>query len=157
MGSHFSWRVAGFRDQCYTIAMTFQAPEAKVQTELKGLLGSAYRELARIVGSIVSVALAVGAISSLFTRRMYLAIESRSAWDSTLHFSAAFLEELRFWYCNIDSFNGYSLRPPLDASTVIFSDANDVGFGGFSDRFATYYNAQFLRFNSKFASPGCRK
>ena len=37
-----------------------------------------------------------------------------------------------FWYCNIDSFNGYSLRPHPDSSTVIFSDASDVGFGGFS-------------------------
>ena len=34
---------------------------------------------------------------------------------------------LRFWYCNIDSFNGYSLRPPPDSSTVIFSS-----FGCFS-------------------------
>ena len=102
--------------------------------KLRSLLGSAfrdrsssYRELAKIAGSIISVALAVGPISPLFTRRMYLAIESRSAWDSTLHFSAALLEELRFWYCNIGSFNGYSLWPPLDSSTVIFSDANDVG------------------------------
>ena len=30
------------------------------------------------------------------------------------------------------SFNGYSLRPPPDTSTVIFSDASDVAFGGFS-------------------------
>ena len=42
------------------------------------------------------------------------------------------LEKLRFWYCYIDSFNGYSLRPSPDSSTVIFSDASDVGFGGFS-------------------------
>ena len=62
---------------------------------------------------------------------MYLAIESRSAWDHTLRFSPALLEELRFWYSNIDSFNGYSLRPPPDSSTVVFSDASDVAFGGF--------------------------
>ena len=65
---------------------------------------------------------------------MYLAIESRSAWDH-IHpfvFSQALLEELRFWYCNIDSFNRYSLRPPPDSSMVIFSDASDVAFGGFS-------------------------
>ena len=130
--------------------------------KLKSLLGSAirdrsssYRELARIAGSIISVALTIGPISRLFTRQMYLAIESRSAWGNTLHFSTALLEELRFWYCNIGLFNGYSLRPPPDLSTVIFSDANDVGFGGFSDRFATYYNAQLPRLNSKFASPGC--
>ncbi|XP_015765335.1 PREDICTED: uncharacterized protein LOC107344208 [Acropora digitifera] len=169
--------------------MTFQIPEAKVR-KLKSLLSSAirdksssYREIARIAGSLISVALAVG---PLFTRQMYLAIESRSAWDHTLHFSSALLEKLRFWYCNIDSSNGYSLRPPPVSSTVILSDASDVGFGGFSasldgvtasgiftaedlgqsstfhakwgphtvDRFATYYNAQLLRFNSKFASPG---
>ena len=47
-------------------------------------------------------------------------------------FSQALLEELRFWYCNIDSFNSYSLRPPPDSSTVIFYDASDVAFGGFS-------------------------
>ena len=118
-----------------TIAMTFQIPEAKVR-KLKSLLSSAirdksssYRELARIAGSLISVALAVG---PLFTRQMYLAIESRSVLDHTLHFSSALLEKLRFWYCNIDSFNGYSLRPPPDSSTVIFSDASDVGFGGFS-------------------------
>ena len=118
-----------------TIAMTFQIPEAKVR-KLKSLLSSAirdksssYRELARIAGSLISVAMAVG---PLFTRQMYLAFESRSAWDHTLHFSSALLEKLRFWYCNIDSFKGYSLRPPPDSSTVIFSDASDVGFGGFS-------------------------
>ena len=121
-----------------TIAITFQIPEAKVQ-KLKSLLSSAirdksssYRELARIAGSIISVALAVGPLSRLFTRQMYLAIESRSAWDHTFHFSSALLEELRFRYCNIDSFNDYSLRPLPDSSTVIFSDASDVGFGGLS-------------------------
>ena len=65
---------------------------------------------------------------------MYLAIESRSAWDHTLHFASALLEKLRFGYCNIDSFNGYSLWPPPDSSMVIFSDASDGfdGFDGFS-------------------------
>ena len=78
-----------------TIAMTFQIPEAKVR-KLKSLLSSAirdksssYRELARIDGSLTSVALAVGPLSRLFTRQMYLAIESRSAWDHSLHFSSA--------------------------------------------------------------------
>ena len=47
-------------------------------------------------------------------------------------FSPALLEELRFWYNNIDSFNGYSLRPLPDSSTLVFSDASDVAFGGFS-------------------------
>ena len=76
-----------------TIAMTSQIPEAKVR-KLKSLLSSAIRdkpsscrELPKIAGSIISVALAVGPLSPLFTRQMYLAIEFRSAWDHTLHFS----------------------------------------------------------------------
>ncbi|XP_029210831.2 uncharacterized protein LOC114974828 [Acropora millepora] len=174
--------------------MTSQIPKAKVR-KLKSLRSSAIRdkssscrELPKITGSIISVALAVGPLSPLFTRQLYLAIEFRSAWDHTLYFSSALLEELKFWYCNIDSFNGYSLWPHPDSSTVIFSDASDLGFGGFSasldgvtasgmftaedlgqsssfrakwgphtiDRFATYYNAQLLRFNSSLAPPGCR-
>ena len=74
----------------------------------------------------------MGPISRLLTRQMYLAIESRSVWDHTLRFSLALLEELRLWYNNIDSFNGYSLRLPHDSSTVVFSDASDVAFGCFS-------------------------
>ena len=116
-----------------TISMTFQIPEKKV-CKLKRLLNSAiqnksssYRELARIAGSIISVALAVGPISRLLTRQMYLAIESRSAWDHIFLFPPALLEGLKFWFCNIESFNGYSIWPPL-TSTVLFSDTSDAAF-----------------------------
>ena len=78
-----------------TITMTFRIPEKKV-CKLKRLLNSAiqkksssYRELARIAGSIFSVALAVRPISCLLTRQMYLAIESRSAWDHIFLFPPA--------------------------------------------------------------------
>ena len=57
-----------------TISMTFRIPKKKV-CKLKRLLNSAiqkksssYRELARITGSIISVALAVRPISCLLTR-----------------------------------------------------------------------------------------
>ena len=63
---------------------------------------------------------------------MYLAIESRSAWDHIFRFPPALLEVLKFWFCNIESFNGYSMRPPLDSSTVVFCDGRDAAFGGFS-------------------------
>ena len=66
-----------------TIAMTSQIPEAKVR-KLKSLLSSAIRdkssscrEFPRIAGSVISLALAVGPLSRLFTRQMYLATELR--------------------------------------------------------------------------------
>ena len=114
-----------------TIFMTSRIPEKKV-CKLKRLLNStiqnkssSYRELARIAGCIISVALAVGSISHLLTRQMYLAIESRPAWDHIFLFPPALLEELKFWFCNIESFNGYSIRPPL-------TPTSDAAFGGFS-------------------------
>ena len=68
-----------------TISMSFWIPKNKV-CKLKRVLDSAiqngsssYRELARIAGSIISVALAVGPISRLLTRQLNLAIESRLA------------------------------------------------------------------------------
>ena len=84
------------------------------------------------------LALAVRPISRLLTRQMYLAIESGSAWDHSCLFPPALLEELKFWVCNIESFNGYSYSirppppPPFDSSTVVFPDAGDAAFGGFS-------------------------
>ena len=121
--------------------MTFRIPEKKV-CKLKRLLNSpiqnkssSYRELARIAGSIISVALVVGPISRLLTRQMYLAIEFRSAWDHIFLFPPALLVELKFWFCNIESFNGYSIRPPPPLPRLIhccISDASDAAFGSFS-------------------------
>ena len=63
---------------------------------------------------------------------MYPAIDSRSAWDSILPISSSLMVELKFWYLNIDWFNGYSIRTPPTSSVVIFTDASDVAFGVFS-------------------------
>ena len=98
-----------------TISMTFRIPEKKV-CKLKRLLNSAiqnksssYRKLAGIAGSIISVALAVGPISRLPTRQMYLAIESRSAWDHSFLFPPVLLEEL---LVELNLLMGTSFPPP---------------------------------------------
>ena len=104
----------------------FSGPYSPIRPAIQSK-SSSYRELARIADSIISVALAVGPISRLLTRQMYLAIESRPAWDHTFLFSPALLEELKFWFCNIPP-----PHPPVDSSTVVFSDSSDAAFGGFS-------------------------
>ena len=123
-----------------TIKMQFQVSETKV-AKLKAQLNAAIqdsfitsRKLARIAGFVNSMSLAVGPISRLLTRQilMYFAIESRSAWDHLLCISDSLLEELKFWYLNNECFNGYSIRAPLVSSIVIFTDASEVVFGGFS-------------------------
>ena len=120
--------------------MQYKVPEkklAKLRSLLDGALSDKYvtiRQLAKIEGSVISISLAVGPIARLCTRQMYSAIESRTGgWDHRLTLSPALLEELRFWLFNIDSFNGFVIRPPCSTSlTVIYTDASDFAFGGYS-------------------------
>ena len=46
--------------------------------------------------------------------------------------SSSLMVELKFCYLNIDSFNGYSIRPLPTSSIVLFTAASDVAFGEFS-------------------------
>ena len=74
-----------------TVAMIFQILEAS-----------------RRADSLNLVTTEVGPLFHLFTGQMCLAIESRSRWDhSRFSFVPALYEELKFWYSNIGSFNGY--------------------------------------------------
>lgn len=122
-----------------TISMQFKVPQKKLD-KLKSLLNltvsdgyATFRQLAKIAGSVISMALAVGPISRLCTRQMYYTIESRSSsWDTAISLSPALLEELRFWLFNIDYFNGFAIRPPSSTAIIIFTDASDYAFGGHS-------------------------
>ena len=120
--------------------MRYKVPEkklAKLRSLLDGAVSDKYvtiRQLAKIAGSVISISLAVGPIARLCTRQMYYAIESRTGgWDQRLMLSPALLEELTVWLFNIDSFNGFAIRPPCSTSpTVIYTDASDFAFGGYS-------------------------
>ena len=122
-----------------TISMEFHVPDKKL-TKLKDMLGAViqdgsttYRQLAKIAGSIISLTLGVGSISRLLTRQMYYTVASRSAgWDQSIVLSPAVLEEVRFWLTNLDALNGHAIRPRSSPCTLIYSDASDVAFGGYS-------------------------
>ena len=61
-------------------------------------------EASRIADSINLVA----TLLHRFTGQMCLAIESRSRWDhSRFSIVPALYKEIKFWYSNIGSFNGY--------------------------------------------------
>ena len=81
---------------CVRISVNFNSTTLAAESSKKFHPISSFRELARIAGSIISVALAVGPISLLLTRQMYFAIETRSAGDNTIHFSPSLLLELKF-------------------------------------------------------------
>ena len=50
---------------------------------------------------------------------------------SALHVSYC-RSELKFWLAKIREFNGQNLWPKPSAVRVVFSDASDTGFGGYT-------------------------
>ena len=121
-----------------TISMKFYMPEkkgAKLKVTLQSVISDgycSYRYLAKISGTVMSCALAVGSMAILLTHQMYFTIETRGSSNFVVHFSPGLLEELRFWFTNTDCLNGYRFSEPVTTCTVIFTDANDSGFVGFS-------------------------
>ena len=91
-----------------------QSVEARVQSQgihvicsRKPQQGYA-RRLAEVTGRIISMRKAIGSAVYLYTRQMYLAIETRASWDSFISFSPRVINELQFWHNNVSQLNGQS-------------------------------------------------
>ena len=89
------------------------------------------RTLAKIVGKIISMGLAVGPVSRFMTRSMYTLLETRHAWCEQLIFSPEALEELRFWANSIADYSSQPIWHFPGAVRVVYSDASDTGYGGY--------------------------
>ena len=94
------------------------------------------KTLASCAGQLISMSLALGPVSSLMTRALYRAIESRSFWSDSIFLSESVTDELSFWSTNISLFNGSPFRFRLAPTIQVFSDASDFGFGGYIPGYA---------------------
>ena len=149
-----------------TIKMQFRVPPkkiAKLKCNLNSMVSSGsatFRGLARVVGFINSLCLAVGPTARLFTRQMHATIQARLFWDCSFSLSSPLQEELRFWFANIEAFNGCGIHPKFTPVAVIFSpvavifcDASDYAFGGYQIRLNDQpVNGMFSHFESQQSS-----
>ena len=109
-----------------TIRMEFRIPTkklSKIKEQLAGVLASGnatFRQLSRIAGFMNSLSLSLGPIARLFTRQIHSTLQSRSFWDHSIVLSPPLIEELRFWFNNIDAYNGFSIQPKFTPGAVIF-------------------------------------
>ena len=119
-------------------------PEGKIAS-LKSQLDQAVatscvkaRQLASIIGKIIAMSLAVGPVSRLMTRSMYSLLNSRQYWCQVLALNTEVLEEMYFWLQNIDGINGREIWHSPSALRVVYSDASDTGYGGFTVEHGCY-------------------
>lgn len=90
------------------------------------------RLVARITGQIISMGLALGNISRLFTRGLYADIDRALTWSADIILSETATQELSFWSeTTRDEFTGPIFSPSDEGDAVrLAADASDIGRGG---------------------------
>ena len=89
------------------------------------------RKLARLIGTIISMSLALGPVTRLMTRSLYSVLNDRTSWCQKLALSLEALDEVQFWLDNISQFNGRNIWPTPSAVRVVYSDTSSTGYGGY--------------------------
>ncbi|XP_065915901.1 uncharacterized protein [Dysidea avara] len=90
------------------------------------------RMLASAIGKLISMSMALGPVTRLMTRSLYGALNTRRSWCALLQLPEEAKSEVEFWIGKIKEFNGQNLWPKPSAVRVVFSDASDTGFGGYT-------------------------
>ncbi|KAI8506505.1 hypothetical protein Bbelb_159320 [Branchiostoma belcheri] len=101
------------------------------------------RSVARIAGNIVSMGLALGPVSRLWTRSLYSFINNAPSWDSTHRLPPTARDELEFWRENFSSLLGHPIWSPSPSTDIIsYSDASNHAWGGFTVQLGSTYTAR---------------
>ena len=90
------------------------------------------RYLASVIGTIMSMSLAVGPVSWLMTRSMHALLNSRQYWDQPLSMTPVAKAELQFWSSQLEHINGKEIWQSPSAIRVVYSDPSATGYGGFT-------------------------
>ena len=106
------------------------AVKVKLQKICQARLVSA-KHLASVVGSIISMSLAIGPVACSMTRSMYTLLETRLSWWESLEITLEAREELEFWKACLADFNCQPIWHSPSVVRVVYSDASDTRYGGF--------------------------
>ena len=86
----------------------------------------------------MSMNLALGPVSRLRTRALYVDVNSCTSWRAFLCLLDEARSELIFWQNNITLLNGQPIWFKPGATCIVYSDASDSGYGGYSVEVSPY-------------------
>ena len=115
----------------------FSVPTSKIEMLKENLAKAMHarllpaKQLASLIGKIMSMSPALGSVTRLMTRSLYAALDSRIGWCHKLSLSDEALQEIEFWHSEIANFNGQHIWPKPSAVRVVYSDASSTGYGGY--------------------------
>ena len=90
------------------------------------------KELASLIGKIISMSLAFGPIGRFMTRSLYATLNTRLSWFQQLEVTPEAKTELQFWLCNVHKYNGQNIWHQPAAMRLVYSDASSTGYGGYT-------------------------
>ena len=90
------------------------------------------KQIASVVGMIISMSLALGPVARLMTRSLYSVLNSRDSWCQRLSLTDEARDEVKFWLARVSEFNGQNMWPKPSALQLVHSDASSTGFGGYT-------------------------
>ena len=90
------------------------------------------RNLATVVGQIISLTPCVGGVTRIMTRSLYAVVNTKVSWNSTVELTKKACNELMLWSQNVDSLNRRCPWLPLSQpAKLVYSDASDYACGSF--------------------------
>ena len=91
------------------------------------------KNLASVVGQIISFELTARTTIRLMTRFSYKVVQSAASWNSCIQLDESSLQELNFWQQNITSLNKQQIRRNNKIpSQIVYSDASNSACGAIS-------------------------
>ena len=90
------------------------------------------KKIASLTGKIIALGIAIGPVTRLRTRALYALLESKSSWYDRLVLSDEARREVSFWSSSLQQYNGQPIWRAPSAVRVVYSDASDTGFGGYT-------------------------
>ena len=115
----------------------FSVPSPKIDALKRKLLETQKmkcvpaRQLASLIGKIMSMSLALGPVARLMTCNLYAVLNCRLAWCHKLTSSDEASQKIDFWLREITNYNGLHIWPKPSAVRVAYSDASATGYGGY--------------------------
>ena len=66
------------------------------------------------------------------TRSLYSMLSQRQCWSDLLKLNVEATAELQFWELSLQGYNSWPIWRQPGAVHVVYSDASDTGFGGYT-------------------------
>ena len=112
-----------------TVEMKFKIPEekkAKVLKLIQDLFNRKHKKVpvkfvASVAGNIISLARAIGPVSRLMTRNLYVDISKAASWKVCIRISKFSVKELEFWLDHLTKLKGFPIIPSLSQNRITYN------------------------------------